>query len=102
VCVRARVLLQLCVRARVRVCVKNFPPGFRAPHRRAISPRQMMMISRVRTVEVPASASMAGASRVARDGFYAKIVSLEGMPAQHSDTFDQILELDVASVCGRA
>jgi hypothetical protein len=64
----------------------------------------MMMISRVRTVEVPASASMAGASRVARDGFYAKIVSLEGMPAQHSDTFtfDQILELDVASVCGRA
>ena len=35
---------------------------------------------------------------VTRDGFFAKIVSLEGMPAQHSDTFDQILVLDVASV----
>ena len=51
---------------------------------------------------MPQTIFRVGERVVTRDGFFAKIVSLEGMPAQHSDTFDQILELDVASVCGRA
>jgi hypothetical protein len=47
---------------------------------------------------MPQTIFRVGERVVTRDGFFAKIVSLEGMPAQHSDTFDQILVLDVASV----
>ena len=35
---------------------------------------------------------------VTRDGFYAKIVSLQDCPSPHSQTVDQMLVLDVASV----
>ena len=47
---------------------------------------------------MPQTIFRVGERVVTRDGFYAKIVHMEGMPAQHSDTFDQILVLDVASV----
>jgi hypothetical protein len=50
------------------------------------------------TNTMPQTIFRVGERVVTRDGFYAKIVSLEDRPAQHSDTFDQILVLDVASV----
>ena len=46
---------------------------------------------------MPQTIFRVGQRVVTRDGFYAKIVSLD-MPAQHSDTFHQILVLDVASI----
>jgi hypothetical protein len=57
-----------------------------------------LSIPSTHTSTMPQTIFRVGERVVTRDGFYAKIVSLEDRPAQLSDTFDQILVLDVASV----